>query len=246
MVIGTPDYIAPEQAEDAHAADIRADVYSLGCTLYHLLTGRVPFPGDSVLRKLDAHRTQAPAPIRCPAPRRADRSWRSVLARMMAKDPAGPLPDACRGRRGAGAVHAPRRSSGRGAVGRSLVAAAVLFAGSWPRPPSTASRPTRASWSSPPRVTMSRWSSSRAARWSASSTRRRTRASRSGPATYELELKDAGEGLKLNIDKATLKRGETVLAKIERAPKLAGQAQSQPAVEVGEVRRFLGYAPARG
>ena len=61
---------------------------------------------------------------------------------------------------------------------------------------------------------------------------------------YELELKDAGEGLKLNIDKATLTRGETVLAKIERIPKLAGQAQSQPAEEVGEVRRFLGYAPS--
>ncbi len=60
---------------------------------------------------------------------------------------------------------------------------------------------------------------------------------------YELELKDAGEGLKLNIDKATLTRGETVLAKIERAPKPAGQAQSQPAVEVGEVRRFLGFGP---
>ena len=64
MVVGTPDYIAPEQAEDAHVADIRSDVYSLGCTLYHMLAGRVPFPGDSTLRKLDAHRTQPPAPIR--------------------------------------------------------------------------------------------------------------------------------------------------------------------------------------
>ena len=64
MVVGTPDYIAPEQAEDAHAADIRSDIYSLGCTLYHMLAGRVPFPGDSTLRKLDAHRTQPPAPIR--------------------------------------------------------------------------------------------------------------------------------------------------------------------------------------
>lgn len=54
-VMGTPDYIAPEQARDAHAADIRADIYSLGCTLCFLLTGKPPFTGDSVLEKLKAH-----------------------------------------------------------------------------------------------------------------------------------------------------------------------------------------------
>ena len=46
-VIGTADYVAPEQLEDPHGADIRADLYSLGCTFYLLLTGRVPFPGGS-------------------------------------------------------------------------------------------------------------------------------------------------------------------------------------------------------
>jgi WD40 repeat protein len=57
-VIGTPDYIAPEQLEGPHAADIRADLYSLGCTLYFLLTGQVPFPGGTLVQKLDRQRWQ--------------------------------------------------------------------------------------------------------------------------------------------------------------------------------------------
>jgi serine/threonine-protein kinase len=54
-VMGTVDYIAPEQALNSHKADIRSDLYSLGCTLYHLLTGRVPFPADEPMAKLLAH-----------------------------------------------------------------------------------------------------------------------------------------------------------------------------------------------
>ena len=53
MSIGTPDYIAPEQADDSHRVDICADIYSLGCTLYHLLTGRAPFSGPSYKTPLD-------------------------------------------------------------------------------------------------------------------------------------------------------------------------------------------------
>ena len=55
VVIGTPDYLPPEQISNASDATIRSDIYSLGCTLYFLLTGRPPFAGDSVTDKLQAH-----------------------------------------------------------------------------------------------------------------------------------------------------------------------------------------------
>jgi serine/threonine-protein kinase len=60
MAIGTADFMAPEQSQDAHAVDIRADVYSLGCTLYFLLSGRPPFPGGSVVDKMLRHRYDTP------------------------------------------------------------------------------------------------------------------------------------------------------------------------------------------
>jgi WD40 repeat protein len=86
-LMGTADYVAPEQAQDAHAADIRADIYSLGCTLYFLLAGRCPFPDGTFVDKVVAHRQKAPPPLAefrrdVPAP------LVRVLERMMAKDPA--------------------------------------------------------------------------------------------------------------------------------------------------------------
>ena len=85
-VMGTPDYIAPEQARDAHSADIRADIYSLGCTLCYLLTGEAPFAADSVVDKLKAHEQQEPPSLQrlrddVPA-KLAD-----IVTRMMAKNP---------------------------------------------------------------------------------------------------------------------------------------------------------------
>jgi serine/threonine-protein kinase len=62
-VMGTLDYIAPEQATDSHNVDIRADLYSLGCTFYYLLSGRVLFPGGEALAKLMKHRFDEPTPI---------------------------------------------------------------------------------------------------------------------------------------------------------------------------------------
>ncbi len=60
---GTPDYVAPEQVRNAKSADIRADIYSLGCTLYYMLTGRKVFPSGTVGEKLAAHLEKTPDAI---------------------------------------------------------------------------------------------------------------------------------------------------------------------------------------
>jgi serine/threonine protein kinase/Leucine-rich repeat (LRR) protein len=90
QLMGTIDYIAPEQAGDSHAVDIRADIYSLGCTLYRLLVGRAPFSGpqySSTLKKLMAH---AQTPVTPAHQLRPDlpRELSQILDRMMAKSPA--------------------------------------------------------------------------------------------------------------------------------------------------------------
>jgi uncharacterized protein (TIGR03067 family) len=87
IVMGTPDYIAPEQARDSHLADIRADIYSLGCTLYDLLAGQAPFPEGSAVQKVRAHLGRTPKPLtnfRHDLPPELVK----VMDRMMAKDPA--------------------------------------------------------------------------------------------------------------------------------------------------------------
>ncbi|MBX9627321.1 MAG: serine/threonine protein kinase [Gemmataceae bacterium] len=87
VAMGTPDYMAPEQALDTAGADIRADLYSLGCTLYAVLTGEVVFPGGDPLEKARRHAAEEPAPLNVVRPEAPPR-LAAVVARMMAKDPA--------------------------------------------------------------------------------------------------------------------------------------------------------------
>jgi serine/threonine-protein kinase len=86
MVIGTVDYIAPEQALDPRTGDVRADLYSLGCTLYYLLTGQPPFPGGSAGSKLVRHHAEAPRPVEALRPE-TPAGLAAVVRRLLAKRP---------------------------------------------------------------------------------------------------------------------------------------------------------------
>jgi len=85
-LLGTVDYLAPEQADDARQADIRSDIYSLGCTLYHLLTGRPPFPKGTIVQKIMAHTEREPESLEELRPDLPPGLAR-VVQRMMAKSP---------------------------------------------------------------------------------------------------------------------------------------------------------------
>jgi serine/threonine protein kinase len=85
-LIGTADYLAPEQAVDSHAVDIRADIYSLGGVFFYLLTGRSPFADGTVAQKLLDHQTRLPDGVRkyrndTPA------GVEAIVSRMLAKNP---------------------------------------------------------------------------------------------------------------------------------------------------------------
>ena len=87
VVLGTADYIAPEQAINSHDVDIRADIYSLGGVLYFLLTGKAPFEGQSIAQKLLSHQTKNPKAVRERAPD-VPEGMAAILAKMMAKEQA--------------------------------------------------------------------------------------------------------------------------------------------------------------
>jgi predicted Ser/Thr protein kinase len=86
VTLGTFDYISPEQALEPRAADVRSDIYSLGCTFYHTLTGCAPVPEGTAAKKLHAHQHVPPTDPRQYNPEIPE-SVVAVLGRMMAKDP---------------------------------------------------------------------------------------------------------------------------------------------------------------
>jgi serine/threonine protein kinase len=86
VLLGTPDYLAPEQARDARTIDVRADIYSLGCVLFHCLTGAPPFPDKNLLNQLVRHATEKPKPLREFNPQVPD-GLQQIIDWMMAKQP---------------------------------------------------------------------------------------------------------------------------------------------------------------
>jgi serine/threonine protein kinase len=94
-ILGTPEYMSPEQARDPRNADIRSDIYSLGCVLYHALTGRPPFVEPSPVRLLVAHAKETPRPARSLNPA-VPEGLDQILEWMLKKDPAGRYPTPAR------------------------------------------------------------------------------------------------------------------------------------------------------
>jgi eukaryotic-like serine/threonine-protein kinase len=85
-ILGTPMYMAPEQARSAHTADIRADIYSLGCVLYHAVTGQPPFPDNSVVRVIVRQATEEVKPL-SELLTEVPPGFQEVMDKFLAKDP---------------------------------------------------------------------------------------------------------------------------------------------------------------
>jgi eukaryotic-like serine/threonine-protein kinase len=87
VVVGTPDYLSPEQARNLSMVDTRSDLYSLGCTFYFLLTGKAPFAGGTSLEKLTRHTKEEPTPVEQLRPD-IPQEVASIVRSLMAKQPA--------------------------------------------------------------------------------------------------------------------------------------------------------------
>jgi serine/threonine protein kinase len=91
VLLGTPDYLAPEQARNARAVDIRADIYSLGCVLYHCIAGHPPFPDSNIITQMIRHAQETPKPLKELNAEVPD-GLQQIVGWMMAKDAAQRYP----------------------------------------------------------------------------------------------------------------------------------------------------------
>lgn len=85
-VLGTADFLAPEQALDSHSVDTRADIYGLGCTFFYILSGRAPFSDGTLAQRLMSHQVKEPPPLNESRPD-APAELVEIVRKMMAKDP---------------------------------------------------------------------------------------------------------------------------------------------------------------
>ena len=92
VAMGTPAFMSPEQAKDAASVDARADIYSLGCTLYDLVTGRPPFEGKTAIEILTKHQTEPVTPPDLVV-KKVPKALSEIIVKMVAKRPEDRYPD---------------------------------------------------------------------------------------------------------------------------------------------------------
>jgi len=149
-VLGTADYLAPEQALDSHGVDARADIYSLGCSFYFLLTGRPPFPDGTLPQRLMMHQKHPPPSIRQTRPD-APEDLVSICLRMLAKKPSGRYQSAAEAADALAdwlTAHGHAVDSGSGSSSGRLAAAAAGM-GEWVRAKRIGSPPSPAGGGKP-------------------------------------------------------------------------------------------------
>jgi WD40 repeat protein len=221
--LGTADYIAPEQARDARGAGTAADIYSLGCTLYHLLAGRPPFPRGTFADKLRAHVEEEPPSLRGLRPD-VPAALDEVVRRMMAKDPAGRFRTPAQVAEALAPFTARKPPWFRSAWASGLavaLAGCVAFLSLLHFLPTTG-RLTVTTADPDVKLVISKDQEDRRTL----DLRRETEANLE-PGTYDLRLADTLGGLQLSADRVTVRRGDRLPVEIKAV--------------VGEVRRLEGH-----